>query len=430
MMIKKFIKEIGIFLLASGLSRFLPFLLTPLFTHYIPVNDMGALEVILSIYNIIIIFGMMQMDASMQRYFYENEDVIPASLLLVTAFSLIAMFLVSIFSHFLSIMMFNNGNYTYHIKITALMILVVNVFTISTLVTRYKKGAWSVAAISAVQATSFALLALYLIIYKRMGSLGYITASLMSYVPPTIWALVLLRKDLKTKLTKPTFRKLWRFSWPQFPARIASAFTQYGNRFIILLLFSQASVGVFALASKIASLMFVLLSAFNMVWYPILYKNVKDGKNTNGMDKIFNGVLFFLPLFAIAFYATSYILYNYYIAPSYKEGLPLSYFLIFSVSVLFVKEMVDAGIKIKEKSHYISIIYINSLIFFIASAFILAKMWGLIGIALAAVATNIFMTLYSWYISERLMKMGFKLKYFITFVAVMFAVTIAALRLN
>lgn len=430
MMIKKFIKEIGIFLLASGLSRFLPFLLTPLFTHYIPVKDMGALEVILSMYNIIIIFGMMQMDASVQRYFYENEDVVPASLLLVTLFSLIAMFFVSVFSLSLSMLMFNNGNYTYHIKITAIMILIVNVFTISTLVARYKKGAWSVALISSVQAISFALLALYFIIYERMGSLGYITASLLSYVSPTIWALILLRKDLKRKLTKPTFRRLWHFSWPQFPARIASAFTQYGNRFIILLLFSQASVGVFSLASKISSLMFVLLSAFNLVWYPILYKNAKEGKNTYEMDKIFNGVLFCLPFFTIAFYITSYLLYNYYIDPSYREGLTLSYFLIFSVSVLFVKEMVDAGIKIKEKVHYISIIYINSLIFFITSAFILAKLWGLIGVAFAAVATNIFMTLYSWYISESLMKMGFKLKYFIAFVAVMFAVTMVASRLS
>lgn len=429
-MIKNFIKEIAIFLLASGLSRFLPFLLTPLFSRYISVEDMGALEIILSIYSIVIIFGMMQIDTSLQRYFYEKEDVIPASLILVTIFSVLSLALILAFANSISLLVFDNGNYATHLKITAMMVFIVNVFTILTLVVRYTKGAWYVAAISSLQAITFCLLAMYLIIYEHIGSLGYIIASLISYMVPLVWATILIRVNLKTSLTKSTFNRIWSFSWPQFPARIASALTQYGNRFVILSLFSQSTVGVFSLASKISTLMLVLLTAFNMVWYPILYKNVKQGNNTKGMDKIFNGVLLVLPLFAAGFYFLSYIAYYFYIDPSYKEGLRISYLLIFSVSILFIKEMVDAGIKIKEKTHFISIVYISSLVFFSAIVFILANHWALTGIALASIATNIFMTLYAWYVSEKLIPMGFKLKYFIVFIVIMTGLTEIAWRIS
>ncbi|EKY2101723.1 oligosaccharide flippase family protein, partial [Cronobacter sakazakii] len=90
-MITKFIREIVVFIFVSGISRLLPFLLTPIFTHYLVPEEMGRLELILSLYNIFMVFGMCQLDTALQRYYYQSTSIPKTVFFSVLRFSLLAL---------------------------------------------------------------------------------------------------------------------------------------------------------------------------------------------------------------------------------------------------------------------------------------------------------------------------------------------------
>ncbi|EOC1281850.1 oligosaccharide flippase family protein, partial [Cronobacter turicensis] len=220
----------------------------------------------------------------------------------------------------------------------------------------------------------------------------------------------ILKNEFSVKNTQADFKKLIEFSLPQLPGRIASVMAQYGNRFILYAIFTQSTIGLFALANKISALMLVGVSAFCMVWYPLLY-NENNNAAIESTRKIFRLVLILLPVVDVVLFIITWLVFRFFIPQSYAESEHPTYIMIIAMSLLVIKEMVDAGIKLSEKTKYISYIYIcNTVILFLLIIFG-GSIWGLTGVALAIFFSNILLTYTTWLVSERLSPMGFDIKY-------------------
>lgn len=429
-MIKKFVREMFIFVFAVGLSRLLPFLLTPVFTHYMLPQEMGVLEIILAAYNIIIIFGMLQVDTAIQRFFFEKKYVAGCGLAIVLILSILLSVILVLFSKTISSLAFGVVSYNSLIIIAALTIPFVNIFTILSLLLRYAKGAKHLLLFSMLQTSVFSTLSFVLVVESKLGAYGYLLSSLISFIVPILPGGLLLKDRLSLQEFKTTFSEIVNFACPQVPARIASALIQYGNRFLILAMFSKISVGIFGMANKFSVIMMVFLSAFNMVWYPILYKGIGEKKSEIKLRSIFNIVLATLPLMLVAIYIINFLIFDFIVADEYRSGLKISYIITLSTSLLFVKEMVDAGIKTSKKVKYITYIYFSSLLIMIVSSWILGKQYGLEGVAFGIFFSNLFMTITTWKISNKLYNFHFSKANFWICLTIMLGITIIAWRIT
>jgi len=264
--------------------------------------------------------------------------------------------------------------------------------------------------INILQTSLFAGLACYTVIKLNSGIKGYFFALLVSYIVSVVTSIVILKNEFSVKNTQADFKKLIEFSLPQLPGRIASVMAQYGNRFILYAIFTQSTIGLFALANKISALMLVGVSAFCMVWYPLLY-NENNNAAIESTRKIFRLVLILLPVVDVVLFIITWLVFRFFIPQSYAESEHPTYIMIIAMSLLVIKEMVDAGIKLSEKTKYISYIYIcNTVILFLLIIFG-GSIWGLTGVALAIFFSNILLTYTTWLVSERLSPMGFDIKY-------------------
>ncbi|ELY6226852.1 oligosaccharide flippase family protein, partial [Cronobacter muytjensii] len=254
-----------------GISRLLPFLLTPLFTHYLIPEEMGRLELILSVYNIFMVFGMCQLDTALQRYYHHSQSIPKSVFNGVLTLSIGTVLIYLIATPLLSSVL-NLGPSAYiELSLSGICILFSNLHIVNSLTIRYARTIKYVILINMLQATLFAALACYAVMVLKIGIKGYFCALLISYVVSVIISTLILKKEFKVKCQRDDFTRLMRFSLPQLPGRIASVLGQYGNRFILYIIFTQSAIGLFALSNKIATLMLVGVSAFCMVWYPLLY---------------------------------------------------------------------------------------------------------------------------------------------------------------
>ncbi|ELQ6226841.1 oligosaccharide flippase family protein, partial [Cronobacter turicensis] len=394
-MIAKFIREIFIFLFVSGISRLLPFLLTPIFTHYLVPEEMGRLELILSLYNIFMVFGMCQLDTALQRYFYQSKSIPKSTFISVLRFSFgtLIIYLISI-PVMTSLLSLGSSAYI-ELGLSGFCVLFANLYIVNSLTIRYARTIKYVIFINILQTSLFAGLACYTVIKLNSGIKGYFFALLVSYIVSVVTSIVILKNEFSVKNTQADFKKLIEFSLPQLPGRIASVMAQYGNRFILYAIFTQSTIGLFALANKISALMLVGVSAFCMVWYPLLY-NENNNAAIESTRKIFRLVLILLPVVDVVLFIITWLVFRFFIPQSYAESEHPTYIMIIAMSLLVIKEMVDAGIKLSEKTKYISYIYIcNTVILFLLIIFG-GSIWGLTGVALAIFFSNILLTYTTW----------------------------------
>lgn len=409
-MISKFLREIIIFLFVSGLSRLLPFLLTPVFTHYLLPQDMGQLELVLSLYNIFMVFGMCQLDTSVQRYYHNSACIPKGAIVGVLKLSVLAtvVFFVCIP---LSAKLLSLGYNAYFVlAVAGSSILFANLHILISLIIRYSRPIKYVIAVNALQTTLFAILAYIAVVKLESGVIGYFKALLVSYVVTVLLAGLIIRKQLLEKIDQTYVVKLWKFALPQMPARIASVIAQYGNRFVLLIIFSQTTIGIFAVASKISTLMLLGLSAFCMVWYPLLY----DKNQTTALKvvpRIFKLVIALMPVVVLTLFGVSAFIFKHYISENFALAEQPTYIMIVAASLLIVKEMVDAGIKLSEKVKFISYIYIGNTILLFIFMICAGLFWGLIGVAYAMLVSNVVLTYTTWWVAEKLQPMNFDMRY-------------------
>ncbi|MRS90819.1 oligosaccharide flippase family protein, partial [Enterobacteriaceae bacterium RIT714] len=326
-MISKFIREIIIFLFVSGLSRLLPFLLTPIFTHYLAPQDMGQLELVLSLYNIFMVFGMCQLDTSLQRYYHLSPCIPKATLMGVIKLSVLTTIIFFITIP-LSVNVLSLGENAYTILLIAGgSILFANLHIINSLIIRYSRPIKYVIVVNALQTTLFATLAYVAIVKFNSGVQGYFLALLVSYVITVLLSALITKEQWVLSINKEDAGKIWSFALPQMPARIASVVAQYGNRFVLFTIFSQTTIGIFAVASKISTLMLVGLSAFCMVWYPLLYDKHQDAARKD-VTLIFKLIITIMPVVVLALFALSAFIFKFYISKEYIQAELPTYIMI------------------------------------------------------------------------------------------------------
>ncbi|EOC1645754.1 oligosaccharide flippase family protein, partial [Cronobacter sakazakii] len=344
-MITKFIREIVVFIFVSGISRLLPFLLTPIFTHYLVPEEMGRLELILSLYNIFMVFGMCQLDTALQRYYYQSTSIPKTVFFSVLRFSLLALAIYLILIP-LAIPLLSLGSKAYiELSLSGFCVLFANLYIVNSLTIRYARAIKYVILINILQTSTFAGMACYAVIELKSGIKGYFFALLISYILSVTISLAILKKEFLIKKSHDDFKKIMEFSLPQLPGRIASVLAQYGNRFILYAIFTQSTIGLFALANKISALMMVGVSAFCMVWYPLLY-NENNKSAMESTRKVFRFVLISLPFIVAILFAMTWFIFHCFIPESYSESEQATYIMIVAMSLLVIKEMVDAGIKL------------------------------------------------------------------------------------
>jgi O-antigen/teichoic acid export membrane protein len=174
-----------------------------------------------------------------------------------------------------------------------------------------------------------------------------------------------------------------------------------------------AAIGIYSVSMKLASSIQLVNTAFIMAWAPFMHAQFKKENNKKLFADVFPivvGVTFLfvclISLFSlelVKLLATK----EFYSASKYVGGLSLFF------SLYIIKETVDIGPKIREKTKYLSLTFILSVIVNLISLFVLIQLLELKGVVLAMMITNLFLVILSWFISNKLYPIPFSIIKFV-----------------
>lgn len=403
-----------IFFISKGIS----FLVLPIYSRLLSPDVYGQIESLMTIVNIAVMFGVFQLDTSIQRFYYEEKKVKEQSILLI----IIMTFLVSVILYILSDLFLNyfkvSSDYGY---LLAIGVFLINMHNIILICTRFDKDIFGFFIICFLQILLSTSLSVLLISYSGDPIELFIIGQFLGYLI-SIVVIVFSRKYITNFVFDiESVRLALNFAIPQFPAKIMTILNTYLSRVFLAGLVLPAVFGIYSMSLKLSLIVQIIISGFGFIWWPIIYKNTHLEIIKPKVIKAY----FYVNLFIlIAIFGTSEILVpllHFMLGEEYLQSI--HYFLGLTVSLLFLvlHEVMSVGPKVSNKTSYITFSYLVSFVFSIIATYPMISFFGLDGAVIVSLCSSTLIILSSsFYLNKSI---SLKVNYYQMLLTVLFGVS-------
>ncbi|MEG3028870.1 MAG: oligosaccharide flippase family protein [Oscillospiraceae bacterium] len=254
-----------LFLISNFSSKFLVFLLMPIYTAVLTTEEFSSVDLMMQTANLLIPFASLGISNSIIR-FGLDEKYSKRAVFTTGALTLAVGFSVLLCCFPLLNRIPSVQKYIWFLYLYLLM------SCSRTLVQQFAraKAYTRLYAFDGIFATIATLVLVYLFLLKlKLGAIGYIMAIIGADFLSVIFLSVMLSVwhyfDLK-KLDKGVVREMLKYCLPLIPASIFWWITNVSDRFLVAYMVSDAANGIYAISYKIPSIVMLFSTVFTEAW--------------------------------------------------------------------------------------------------------------------------------------------------------------------
>ncbi len=418
--LKELSKDTAIYGISTIFGRFLGFLLVPFYTNVFSTSEYGLyayLYSVIAFLNIVYIYGM---DAAYLKYSSleqenNNSDIFSTPFLFVAFTSVVISFIVFSFKHQVNNWLGIPSGYSYLLIYMLAIILLDTLALIPFASLRIERKASKFATIKILNISINLTLNLLLILYYKMG----IEAIFISNIAASAFSLIVLIPDilkkLKIKVNTARLKQMLKFGLPYLPASIAAMIVQMIDVPILRYLTNDSTVGIYRANYKLGIFMLLFVSMFQYAWQPFFLNTAKD-KNAK---EIFSKVLTLFVLVATLIWVVISLFINdlakieflngkTLIGKDYLVGIYIVPVVLFAYIFHGMYVNFNAGLYIEEKTKYFPYVTAAGATINIIVNFLLIPVWGIMGAALATLASYLTMAILMYFVSNKFYKVKYE----------------------
>jgi len=234
-------------------------------------------------------------------------------------------------------------------------------------------------------------LSLLLVAYFRVGIIGIVMAQLITGVSLFVFFLYLFVKKLPFSLNKKILVESLKISYPLTPRIFIGVVNTQFDKYMIGLLVTVGSVGVYHIGKKISGLIFTFMTAIENVFNPQVYQRM-FGQHADGSDSIGRYLTPFL--YISVFVALSIALFSeellIILTPiNYHGAIPIVTILSMYFGFLFFGKVTGMQLIYTKKTHIISLLTLVSLGLNVGLNIPLIMQFGAVGAAWATLLAGL-----------------------------------------
>ena len=418
--IKELGKDTAIYGISTIVGRFLNFLLVPFYTHFISRGDMGIYTNIyayLAFLNIFYIYGM---DAAFMKYSSQAEpqakkNIFSTAYVFVTlstlALTAVLLLLRLPFGHLMAV----PARYMKLIYYVIFILLFDTLALVPFANLRLERKAGKFAALKLTNILINLGLNLLFFIKFRWGIEAIFAANLIASAGTLLLLIPEIFKHLKIKIYGDQLKKMLRFGLPYLPASLASIMVQVIDRPIVLAMTDADTLGLYQTGYKLGIFMMLVVSMFQYAWQPFFLNNARE---TNARE-IFAKVMTLFVLAASLLWVVVSLFIDNAAAWEFAAGRSLieRHFLpglvvvpIILLAYLFngIYVNLQAGLYIAEKTKYFPVVTIAGALVNVAVNLLLIPRLGIVGAALATLASYLVMAAGIFIFAQRFYKIDYE----------------------
>lgn len=202
-------------------------------------------------------------------------------------------------------------------------------------------------------------------------------------------------------LSYKNFKPYFKFSLFNAPTYIVVYLNTYLSQQVIINQISAFALGIYAATNMFSSILLVLKGGFSTYWSAYVYKNYHQ--NQSRISTMHDYIVFISSIFASLLIYFRDVIYLF-IGPQFHDSKQFYSLLLIMPILYFILETTNKGISIKNKNYLSLLCYSISVAINLLGSIILAKTFGLHGIAWANAISSIVLYFLTTYYSQRYYK--------------------------
>jgi len=392
--------------------RLVSFILLPLYSNLISVEQFGIYSLMMSVYAISGVFYQFGMNASLTNFYLKTNDESARKIIfstIVNAIIILGLILTIIafsISSFLTNKILGSSEYSI---LLILLFIIIFIETISNYILQLFKTlelSKKVVVYLFAGAIINLLLNIWFVYGLRMGIKGIIFAHLLTTILVFILLLPLIKGTYTFKIDKKILTAAVLFSLPLFVSGIFSSGMDVADRFILDHFFGKKEVGEYSFAYRLAMITNIFVISFRAAWMPYALNKFKEGNYRENFGKILIKVLAIgvFILLTVSFFADDMfgvkLFGKYLFNPIYKAGLIILPYVVIGYIFNSLASFYSLYPFTANKSYHFLISDGLGIISNLVFNFILIPVYGMLGAGIATSISFIIAAGYLFFISK------------------------------
>ena len=272
------IKDTGIFAIGNLGSKLILFLLVPLYTNFMTTEEYGTADLVFTIAQLVVPFTSLVIFDAVQRFglskFEKREDVLFCGMLVCTCGGAAALLITPLLGLYRAI-----SDWSLYLSIY----VVLNMY--GSVEMNYLKACENnklFALFSLLQTLALALCNIAFLCWRNMGISGYLLSTCIASVIPVLCPLLFGGEigDLKrAQFDVLLLKRMCAFSVPLILNNISWWGIHSADKVMVELFLGTAVLGIFTVATKIPSLINVMVNIFSQAWGISAVKEIESTKD-------------------------------------------------------------------------------------------------------------------------------------------------------
>ena len=283
----KLLKDTFIFAIGGIGSKMILFFLVPLYTNYLSTEEYGIADLIFTVSQFIIPFASLVIWGAVVRFALskseKKEDVLLCSLIVWGIGAIVTVFATPLIGLYEPI-----AKWKWHLCIY----VIINIFmSIEFNYIKAKEQNKLYATISIVQTLVMALSNVLFIVIIPLGIDGYVFANIIGNLIAALGIFIFgrLYRDIRNaKFSSELLKRMLIYSAPLILNDISWWAIHSANKIIVELILGASVLGIYTVATKIPSLINVLISVFQQSWGISSIKEIESSNDSKFYSNIFN----------------------------------------------------------------------------------------------------------------------------------------------
>lgn len=384
---------------STVMGRFMTFMLVPLYTNYMSKSEIGAIAGLYAMIALVNIAYSMGMEAAFMRFWDKTslertKRVFTVAYVSVAGLGLIMSGLTVLFAESIATNQFLrfDASQARLIAIAAAIPLFDAFVLIPFANLRMHRHAKRFALLRLLTIVVNVGLNIFFVLQLRMGMEGVIWAGVISSGVTVLAFIPDIMRLLTRVFDKALFREMLRFGLPTVPSSFSSIMVAVADRPIMLMLTTQAVVGVYQTNFRLAIPMMLFVQVFEYAWRPfyLQHRDDPDAKQTFArvltLFTVACGVVFLLTSLFMPYIVQAPFIGGRFINPDYWYGLVIVPIVLVAYFFNGIAINLAAGFNIMKSTLRLPIATGIAAIVNVAATFALVPELGMSGAAWAKVA--------------------------------------------
>jgi O-antigen/teichoic acid export membrane protein len=369
------------------LPKIIGFLLIPLYTILLTPEDYGVAELTSVLGVFLVVLMRLGIPGAIQRFYFDfkkKQDYLTTMFWFLTLVSVLIGGITLILSYFYLDNFIPELSFQPFIPLVIITSILSPAYILQRkliIIREQSKFSMLITTSKAFVGISFTLL---LVVYFRLGALGLVLAGTITSFIFFIQSVVYLWSDIRGKFRSSLLGDSLKYGFTIFPSHIVANISPIVSRTLLSVFGTFSAVGVFGIASRFASPLIIIVTAFNAAYMPI-YFSIRKENTAFGLEKLANLIK------NIWFVSCVLFLVFYLLIPSVAQLMtPENYqgvekiIPILAIGFLFHVIYILLGMEIifnKSKTYWHPVLAFTNVIVNLSVVFFLVKKYGAIGVA-------------------------------------------------